>query len=234
MTHRLVHQACVQCSAGRMVAVRARPTSGLCKRCTALRAARIKSEIYALRRMATWKPKSKTTRPRLTQAERVARLNAADPIRIEQKPCRTCGHPMEVIRGRGSLTPGSNRHVCGSCRVEALRRARKAAKQVRRAREKGSPTIERVDSVQVFSRDGWRCQSCGCDTPRILMGTLHDSAPELDHAVPLSRGGAHTSANVQCLCRLCNQIKSDMMPDEFDAWMHCRRGGHGKVEKFAF
>lgn len=38
---------------------------------------------------------------------------------------------------------------------------------------------------------------------------------EVDHIVPLTRGGHHTAKNLTISCRNCNQMKSDQMPDEF-------------------
>lgn len=63
--------------------------------------------------------------------------------------------------------------------------------------------------ARVFERDKWRCQLCGVSTPKRLKGTLSPQAPELDHIIPLSLGGAHVWDNVQCACRRCNGIKSN-------------------------
>jgi hypothetical protein len=38
---------------------------------------------------------------------------------------------------------------------------------------------------------------------------------EVDHIVPLTRGGNHTARNLCIACRNCNQAKGDRMPDEF-------------------
>lgn len=47
------------------------------------------------------------------------------------------------------------------------------------------------------------------------MGSLSERAPELDHVVPLSRGGGHVYGNVQLLCRMCNGAKGALTMDEF-------------------
>lgn len=91
---------------------------------------------------------------------------------------------------------------------------RRIVKALRKARLLGS-RYEDVDPIKVFERDGWRCRACGCDAPRRLRGSLDDNAPELDHVVPLAAGGEHTYDNTQCLCRLCNQLKSDMPMPQF-------------------
>lgn len=82
----------------------------------------------------------------------------------------------------------------------------RVGKAVRRARIKGC-SYEVFDPIEIFERDKWRCQLCGRKTPKSLRGTTDDRAPELDHIVPLALGGAHTRANVQCVCRRCNQTK---------------------------
>ena len=87
--------------------------------------------------------------------------------------------------------------------TKAGRRNRKAAN---RARLRGA-TCERVHVMDVFARDGWRCQLCGCPTPKRLRGQMVDQAPELDHIVPLACGGPHSYANTQCACRRCNGAK---------------------------
>jgi 5-methylcytosine-specific restriction endonuclease McrA len=52
------------------------------------------------------------------------------------------------------------------------------------------------------------------DTPKTLSGTCDRNAPELDHIVPVSRGGLHTYENTQCLCRSCNGWKAARTMEE--------------------
>ncbi len=54
----------------------------------------------------------------------------------------------------------------------------------------------------VFARDGHRCQYCG------------DSAENIDHVIPKSRGGLHAWDNVVASCRPCNARKRDHMLEE--------------------
>lgn len=70
-------------------------------------------------------------------------------------------------------------------------------------------TVEAVNPIKVFERDGWRCQLCKRPTPRKLRGSLDDRAPELDHILPVSVGGEHSYLNTQCACRACNAAKSN-------------------------
>src|SRR5215469_11320291 len=61
----------------------------------------------------------------------------------------------------------------------------------------------------VFARDGHRCQYCG------------DSAENIDHVIPRSRGGLHSWDNVVASCRPCNARKRDRMLE--DSGMRLRR-----------
>ena len=114
---------------------------------------------------------------------------------------------------------GERSRKCGGCSAAARRAGRKqwrrtangkakrrAEKSSRRAVERGV-TADLIDPIRVFERDGWRCHLCGCKTPRALRGTYEDSAPELDHVIPLAANGTHTWGNVACACRRCNMKK---------------------------
>jgi hypothetical protein len=80
---------------------------------------------------------------------------------------------------------------------------------IRRARKSGAQSVS-FNPIDILSRDGWVCRQCGVDTPRKLRGSIEHNAPEIDHIIPLSKGGAHSPGNTQCLCRRCNGIKSDI------------------------
>ena len=101
---------------------------------------------------------------------------------------------------------GSSR--CQPCQDEVNRLNKKARRIERKAKEKGAKGYV-FNLFDVFQRDGWRCQLCDCSSPKILRGTYHPLAPELDHIKPLSKGGEHTMENTQLLCRTCNMMKSD-------------------------
>ena len=77
----------------------------------------------------------------------------------------------------------------------------------RRAQKKGG-VYEDFNPNEVLERDGYRCQLCGKKT-RPDYNCFHPLFPNLDHIVPLNKGGPHTKKNTQCLCRLCNLIKHD-------------------------
>jgi 5-methylcytosine-specific restriction endonuclease McrA len=67
------------------------------------------------------------------------------------------------------------------------------------AKRKGAPVVEHVDRTVVWDRDGGICGICG---------ELADKATwQLDHIVPLARGGEHSYANTQVSHAFCNASK---------------------------
>ncbi|MBU0977847.1 MAG: methyltransferase domain-containing protein [Nanoarchaeota archaeon] len=71
---------------------------------------------------------------------------------------------------------------------------------------KANAIMENFSLKEVFKRDGYRCQLCSKKT-RPDYNHFHPLYPNLDHIIPLSKGGPHTKANTQCLCHSCNMIK---------------------------
>lgn len=116
------------------------------------------------------------------------------------RPCATCGGVFEPEYGDRRRKFCSKECNAKSAEAKAIR---KAAKMRRKC-----AVVEAVDPIEVFNRDGWRCQLCGVKTPKKLRGTYEDLAPELDHIIPISVGGEHSYRNTQCACRRCNASKS--------------------------
>ena len=67
-------------------------------------------------------------------------------------------------------------------------------------RRRGLVVVERVDRAVVFARDGARCGICG-------WGPLNPDRWDLDHVIPVSKGGVHSYANVQSSHPYCNDSK---------------------------
>ena len=76
----------------------------------------------------------------------------------------------------------------------------------RRAQKRGV-LYEIFDPQEVFERDGWRCQHCHKKVQWLNKSPHSLLYPNLDHIVPLSKGGEHTRRNTQLLCRECNSKK---------------------------
>lgn len=117
-----------------------------------------------------------------------------------------CGQGFTPVIGQRQV-----RHCSAACRKASKNAQQSGSTHSRRARKYGVAS-EHIRKVDVFQADGWRCYLCGCDTPRELMGSTEPSAPELEHVVPLSKGGTHTRSNVRCACRRCNAAKGARTP----------------------
>ena len=61
--------------------------------------------------------------------------------------------------------------------------------------------------MDVFARDGFKCQICN---KKLAMDQKapHPDSPSIDHIIPLAKGGTHTWVNVQAAHFLCNSKKS--------------------------
>lgn len=152
----------------------------------------VKKEITAIRRLATRRHRSLAD----IKARRFAVL-----VRMHREATHAC-----VKCGAAMPRADLRLRTCEPCTASRKRADRSLAKARRRAALRQG---ERVDPIRVFERDGWRCHLCGKQTLKAKRGTYHDRAPELDHVVPLSKGGQHTYANTACACRKCNIEKSD-------------------------
>jgi hypothetical protein len=114
--------------------------------------------------------------------------------------CKGCGNEFTQDHGLQS-------YCSKLCYKECYRKRLGGSKNRHRARRFGVH-YQPINVVWVFERDGWRCQICGIKTPKRYRGKLRETAPELDHRVPIAMGGDHTYENVQCACRSCNRAKA--------------------------
>jgi 5-methylcytosine-specific restriction endonuclease McrA len=129
--------------------------------------------------------------------------------------CWECGVTFD--RRTGGATCHCCSAACQSARDKAetarkrklpsYRAAKRAGKAARKAMQRGAAGADPIDPIKVCERDGWKCGLCGRKTPKRLRGTYDDRAPEVDHILPVSLGGKHVWANVQCACRACNLAK---------------------------
>jgi 5-methylcytosine-specific restriction endonuclease McrA len=117
---------------------------------------------------------------------------------LKERPCCECGKLFVPEYGN------KRRFFCSD--ICLRRKLRRQLRQKVRARLK-TVSVENVVAIKVFMRDGWRCQLCGIRLKSKDRGTFKDFAPELDHIIPLSKGGEHSYRNTQCACRKCNSEK---------------------------
>lgn len=129
------------------------------------------------------------------------RLAAAASTRDRSpRACKECGEVFVPEYG------DRRQRYCSS--ICAERHNGRIGKAKRRAVERGVDA-DNIDPFAVCGYYKWTCYICGRKTPRSLRGTTDPLAPEVDHIVPLAKGGTHTWSNVACACRECNQKKHD-------------------------
>lgn len=80
----------------------------------------------------------------------------------------------------------------------AMVAARKAARNAR-SRTGGRTGSERVAITEIIDRDGPACYLCNRD--------LAANETELEHVIPLVKGGEHTASNLAIACQPCNSEK---------------------------
>ena len=73
---------------------------------------------------------------------------------------------------------------------------KKAALEHRRRARLANATVEDLDIMEVWERDGHTCVYCGAT-----------ESLSLDHIKPLSKGGAHSADNLCIACASCNSSK---------------------------
>lgn len=84
----------------------------------------------------------------------------------------------------------------------------------RRALIQQARTAETFAPAEVHARDHWTCQLCHLPIdPAVVWPDV--MSPSIDHVIPLSRGGAHSLANVQSAHLGCNSSKGDKLLIEF-------------------
>jgi hypothetical protein len=133
-----------------------------------------------------------------------------------------CVNAVRMLRKRGPLVPRKCKECGEEYAPKSLRQSVFCSAACSRSGGKSSSNgmtfkqraarwgvaYEPIGRRKVFIRDGWRCQLCNRKMLRGGKNPNHPKAPSLDHRVPMSRGGAHTYANVQAAHRQCNAEKS--------------------------
>jgi 5-methylcytosine-specific restriction endonuclease McrA len=95
---------------------------------------------------------------------------------------------------------------------ERAKENRRKVRQTRRARQyNAGGSYTNAEIRQLLIDQNFRCNevTCGIDL---------SEGKELDHVIPISKGGPHCIGNLQYLCPSCNSQKRDMMPDEWRAY----------------
>lgn len=183
-------------------------------RCGYQRKHRIDREINLIKSMGITIDAVRDRRAKqIDRADSKAKADYVNALYLDAKRnhCRVCG---------GDITQDTNQNCkryCDQCQstkksayLSLARRTGIIPTGGDRSRAKHyGVEYEPIKRKVVFDLHDWHCAQCNDETPKELKGTINTKAPELDHVIPISKGGPHTYANVQLLCRECNAIKSD-------------------------
>jgi len=180
-------------------------TNGECVTCCRIRARRnvklwrkAQPDIRE-RRAAEARRRRKNHPEAALERDRAERAKHRDKIAVRQKSWRERNKDScAAYDARWKAeNPEAFREKCR--RRQARRRARKMA---------ADGTFSAADINALFDAQGGRCN--GCEEP---------FAPkfEIDHIVPLARGGTQFPSNLQLLCRSCNARKGALTMEEWVA-----------------
>ena len=64
-----------------------------------------------------------------------------------------------------------------------------------------------AERKELYNRADGYCQLCG---RKITISNF-----TVDHIIPLGRGGNNSMSNVQAVCKVCNQFKANIFPEQF-------------------
>lgn len=133
-------------------------------------------------------------RPVATFASKVAASKNRDPIKCK---CCGCEFTKLALHGTGYLF----------CSNKCARRSVKRHVIYKKRTRSAITFSENISRTKLFADAGWKCKKCKCNVV-ISQGLNLSNEATVDHIVPLSKGGLHVWANVQCLCRKCNTEKN--------------------------
>lgn len=120
--------------------------------------------------------------------------------------CKRCGTMFRISTVRGEFK------YCLSCKI-LYRKAHNIRYKISRKHKLKDTQHQTIIAIDQFIKDGWQCQMCGIEVT-LLSPFTRDNYANLDHIIPLIKGGPHILSNVQTLCRKCNAKKANKMPDE--------------------
>lgn len=161
------------------------------------------------------------TKPRIPREERLRRLRVAV-ARWRTTEAGKAASARQAAKDKAAGFPrarrwyalNSEKHIAAVKRWRAAHPEQQAAIDCeKRAQKRAATRGTRAERMAVYLRAQSpaviACHWCGRDT--------HRGEREVDHIVPLSRGGLHAPENMTIACARCNRSKHAKMPHEFHA-----------------
>ena len=212
-TYKLQYIRCINCKEIKGIEVKGGNHAKLCcsRKCGFEWQAHISSEISRLRAIGL------RTKKELIPVKVINELKALKRIKLKNNSIRLCicCH-QQIFEKYIRIHPRCVSAYSAEKKAEykttdGYKNAKKANRIKRKAIQRGATVAQTINPFLILDRDKWKCYLCGVKTPKELRGTYLDNAPELDHVIPLSKGGLHVESNLRCACRKCNAEKSDQI-----------------------
>jgi hypothetical protein len=112
---------------------------------------------------------------------------------------------LKIVVQASYMSPGGRNYYCHKKEfgfLEIVQMLEKiefaAASMLQNERSKMTPSLR----YKILQRDNFRCCCCG-------VSAKDGAILEIDHIVPVSKGGKTEESNLQTLCRTCNRGKSN-------------------------
>lgn len=120
-------------------------------------------------------------------------------------------HPERLEAARRKWLENPENKKARAATIAAWRKANpeksRAITRNRRAKAKNSPEQHTAaDIIRIGEAQGWKCHWCGKPTKKKY---------DVDHIVPLSKGGSNGPRNLAIACVACNRTKNAKHPIEF-------------------
>lgn len=143
----------------------------------------------------------------VNSAKSVVKWAAANPEAIKAIRLKAAAKFRNVHRERSNSQSRAGLEKWRKAHPERYREYHRVSECARRARKRaagGSFTLTQIDSI--FLKQKGRCTAC--------LASIK-SKYEIDHVVPLAKGGDNSIQNIQLLCPKCNRDKAALDPIEW-------------------